>query len=283
MGDIMLLFPALSAIFAGLLPIFGKLSVQNSNNGAYFQRAAIREMSALAVASAALLAHFSTGCELFAQPKAIFFFGLSGFFEFAAWSAIFFSLSQISSSESAAIDKLTVPITLIVNAIMSAKIPKFPSLLSAILILIAFLLLSAPFSHSKCTLFAIFSAFSTSISLILSDHALDINPQPICGFFYRTLFSFAFALIALSISGAKTNVSRETNIYSALCGFCGGMSWLFCFVSLTIFSTPIAVASVKLGVFLTIPLSSIIFKYRPSKKAVIAYAILLAGLLLMFM
>lgn len=281
-GDVMLIFPALSAIFAGLLPIFGKLSTQNDRNSSFFHRAALRELSALAVALVALLSHLSTGCELSMTLSSFLLFAMSGFFEFAAWSAIFFSLAEIRSSTAAAIDKLTVPITLTVTSFATMTLPRAASLLSAVLVIVSVTLLCTPFEKSKYTIFAIFAAFATSISLILSDRALSVDDLPICGFFFRTLFSFFFASVASLFYGSGSNVSRETSIYSSLCGFCGGLSWLFCFISLTIFDTTTAVASVKLGVFLTIPLSALLFGFRPTKRQITAYVILLAGLLLLF-
>ena len=287
-----LVYSAVSAFFAGLIPVLGKKAVAETS--AEFISFA-RNGCALVFALIVLL--FSGDRPILHFPS-LLFFGLAGICELAAWLFTFRLIDRCRLSVVAPLDKATVATVFFLSYMSGIAAVGVQQLIASGVIVggVLFILLFADsFCRDTETVFFLIAAhLFSALSPIFSRAGLMQNRMSTySGLFVRNLFGFIFAALLFALSfhrlwrfratGDFNGLwkSAKTTIFSTASGLSGAVSWMFYYMALTDGTVGTVQAVAKLGFLVTLFFSRVIYKEKIGKKVLIGYGIILIGVLIL--
>lgn len=278
-----LVYSAVSAFFAGLIPVFGKK--------------ALREVTAEFISFArngsafvfALIVLLITGDRPTLHFPSLLFFALAGICELAAWLFTFRLIERCRLSVIAPLDKATVA-TVFFLSYMSGIAAVTPRQFVASAVIAGGTLLIMFFADSvridkETGFFLVAAHLFSALSPVFSRAGLMQNRMSAySGFFVRNLSGFIVSALILAFSFHRLWISRRSAkavVLSILSGLSGAVSWIFYYLALYGANVGTVQAVAKLGFLVTLLLSRIIYKEKIGKRVMIGYVIILSGVLIL--
>lgn len=287
-----LVYSAVSAFFAGLIPVLGKKAVaETSAEFISFAR------NGCAVFFALIVLLISGDRPILHFPS-LLFFGLAGICELAAWLFTFRLIDRCRLSVVAPLDKATVATVFFLSYMSGIAAVGAQQLIASCVIVVGVLFILL-FADSFCrdtetVVFLIAAHLFSALSPIFSRAGLMQNRMSAySGLFVRNLFGFIFAALLFVLSfhrlwrfrtvGDFNSLwkSAKTTIFSTASGLSGAVSWMFYYMALTDGTVGTVQAVAKLGFLVTLFFSRVIYKEKIGKKVLIGYGIILIGVLIL--
>lgn len=293
-----LVYSAVSAFFAGLIPVLGKKALAEAS--AEFISFA-RNGCALIFALIVLL---TSGDRPIPHFPSLLFFGLAGICELAAWLFTFRLIDRCRLSVIAPLDKATIA-TVFFLSYMSGIARVTPRQLVSSVVIVVGVFFILFFADSFCRdtetiVFLIAAHLFSALSPIFSRAGLMQNRMSAySGLFVRNLSGFIFAVLLLVFSIRKNTVfhslwkcrenkncnkqwiSAKTVFFSMASGLSGAVSWMFYYLALNGGAVGTVQAVAKLGFLVTLFFSRVIYKEKIGKRIIIGYAVIFFGVLIL--
>ena len=273
----------LAAVFAAFTSILAKIGIQKVNSNL---ATAIRTIVVLLMAFIIVVVTDQLDAIFDVTSKALIFFILSGITTGLSWLCFFKALQIGDVSKVVPIDKSSVVITIILSFIILREPVTLFVVIGGVLITIGtFVLIGRAKKKEKVSisqsyiLLAILAAIFAALTSILAKIGIE-NVDPNVATFIRTIVIILFAWGIVIFQGTQKeikNISRKSMLFLILSGAATGLSWLCYFAAIAIGKVSVVAPIDKFSVVITMLLSFMILKEKPTKNTVLGGIIITIG------
>lgn len=281
-----IVFALLSALFAGVTAILAKCGIKNTDSDL---ATAIRTVVVLVFSWVMVFVVGAAGEISQISARSAVFLLLSGAATGASWICYFRALQMGQVHRVVAVDKASTVLTLLLAfLLLQEPITPFRGAATLLIALGTYLMIGKKAEDGvqksrSWLLYAALSAVFASLTSIFGKIGMsDVNSN--LGTAVRTgvVLVFAWGIVFLRKKQTQIrDISRRELAFICLSGIATGASWLCYFYALQKGQTSVVVSIDKLSVLVTILFSAIVFHERPTKKAILGVAALVAGTILM--
>jgi len=273
----------LAAVFAAFTSILAKIGIQKVNSNL---ATAIRTIVVLLMAFIIVVVTDQLDAIFDVTSKALIFLILSGITTGLSWLCFFKALQIGDVSKVVPIDKSSVVITIILSFIILREPVTLFVVIGGVLITIGtFVLIGRAKKKEKVSisqsyiLLAILAAIFAALTSILAKIGIE-NVDPNVATFIRTIVIILFAWGIVIFQGTQKeikNISRKSMLFLILSGAATGLSWLCYFAAIAIGKVSVVAPIDKFSVVITMLLSFMILKEKPTKNTVLGGIIITIG------
>lgn len=273
----------LAAIFAALTGILAKIGIKDVNSNL---ATAIRTIVVVIMAFLMVLITKQLDSVFLVSRKSLVFLVLSGLTTGLSWLCYFKAIQIGDVSKVVPIDKSSVILTILFSFIFLGEPVTTAIVIGGTLIAIGTFVLigkikkSSDTSYSNSYIFlALLSAVFAALTAILAKIGIEEVDSNVATFI-RTIviiiFAWGIVLFQRTHNQMKT-ISRKSYLFLILSGIATGLSWLCFFAAISIGKVSIVAPIDKFSVVITVILSIIILKEKPTKNTLVGCAIITIG------
>ncbi|CAI9393169.1 EamA family transporter [Niallia sp. Sow4_A1] len=273
----------LAAVFAALTGIFAKIGIKDVNSNL---ATAIRTIVVLIMALLMVLVTKQLDSIFFVSKKSLVFLVLSGITTGLSWLCYFKAIQIGDVSKVVPIDKSSVILTILFSFVFLGEPVTTAIVIGGTLIAIGTFVLigkikkSAETSYSNSYIFlALLSAVFAALTAILAKIGIEEVDSNVATFI-RTIVIIIFAWGIVFFQRTQTQIktiSRKSYLFLIISGIATGLSWLCFFAAISIGKVSIVAPIDKFSVVITVILSIIILKEKPTKNTLIGCVIITIG------
>ncbi len=276
----------LAALFASFTAILAKIGIEEVDSNL---ATAIRTVVVVIMAYLMVLITGQTENITSVSSKSFIFLVLSGLTTGLSWLAFFKAIQIGDVSRVVPIDKASVVLTILLSFIILKEPATMPVVVGGIIISIGTFVLigknkrkeqKKKVINTKSYLFlAVMSAVSAALTNILAKIGIEDVDSNVATFI-RTVVIIIFAWGIVFFQGTfkkLKKISRKSFIFLILSGAATGFSWLCYFAALAIGKVSIVNPIDKFSVVLTMVLSFIILKERPTRSTIAGGVLITIG------
>ncbi|HWJ77151.1 MAG TPA: GRP family sugar transporter [Niallia sp.] len=273
----------LAAIFAALTGILAKIGIKEVNSNL---ATAIRTVVVVIMAFLLVVVTKQLDNVFQMSMKSFIFIVLSGLTTGLSWLCYFKAIQIGDVSKVVPIDKSSVIMTILLSFLLLGEPVTAMVVIGGTLIAIGTFLLigrmkknaDTSFSNSYIIL-AFLSAIFAALTAILAKIGIEEVDSNIATFI-RTIVIIIFAWGIVFFQGNHTQlktISRKSYLFLLLSGMATGLSWLCFFGAISIGKVSIVAPIDKFSVVITMILSMVILKEKPTKNTVFGCLIITIG------
>ncbi|MER2060436.1 MAG: GRP family sugar transporter [Niallia sp.] len=273
----------LAAIFAALTGILAKIGIKDVNSNL---ATAIRTIVVVIMAFFMVLITKQLDSIFLVSRKSLVFLVLSGITTGLSWLCYFKAIQIGDVSKVVPIDKSSVILTILFSFIFLGEPVTTAIVIGGTLIAIGTFALigkikkSSDTSYSNSYIFlALLSAVFAALTAILAKIGIEEVDSNVATFI-RTIviiiFAWGIVFFQRTQNQMKT-ISRKSYLFLILSGIATGLSWLCFFAAISIGKVSIVAPIDKFSVVITVILSIIILKEKPTKNTLVGCAIITIG------
>lgn len=278
------LMALLSALFAGMTAILSKIGIRNTDSTV---ATAVRTTVVLAFSWLLVFLRGLQGQMAELSAHTYLFLALSGLCTGASWLCYFHALKLGTVNQVTPVDKSSTVLTMLLAFIFLGEPIGWQKALAMALILVGTLLMiekkpetSGQKSAGRGWLvYAVLSAVFAALTAILGKVGIQGVASDL-GTALRTVVVLVMAWAMVFLSGKQKEVRRVDRHdlkFILLSGIATGLSWLCYYRALQDGQASVVVPLDKLSIVVTIAFSYVFLKERLSKRALIGFALLVAG------
>ncbi|GAM16417.1 EamA family transporter [Mesobacillus selenatarsenatis] len=283
----------LAALFASFTAILAKIGIEDVDSNL---ATAVRTIVVVIMAYLMVVITGQTGNITTLSTKSFIFLVLSGLTTGLSWLAFFKAIQIGDVSKVVPIDKASVVLTIVLSFIVLREPATMPVVAGGVIISIGtFVLIGKDkkkkkqekkvFNTKSYIFLAIMSAIFAALTNILAKIGIEDVDSNVATFI-RTVVIIIFAWGIVFFQGTVkelTKISRKSYIFLILSGAATGFSWLCYFAALAIGKVSIVNPIDKFSVVLTMILSFIILKEKPTKSTVAGAVLITIGTALLIL
>jgi bacterial/archaeal transporter family protein len=283
----------LAALFASFTAILAKIGIEDVDSNL---ATAVRTIVVVIMAYLMVLITGQTGNITTVSTKSLIFLVLSGLTTGLSWLAFFKAIQIGDVSKVVPIDKASVVLTILLSFIVLREPATMPVVAGGVIISIGtFVLIGKDkkkkkqrkkvFNTKSYIFLAIMSAVFAALTNILAKIGIEDVDSNVATFI-RTVVIIIFAWGIVFFQGTVKDlkrISRKSYIFLILSGAATGFSWLCYFAALAIGKVSIVNPIDKFSVVLTMVLSFIILKEKPTKSTVAGAILITVGTALLIL
>lgn len=284
-----ILLALLAALFAALTAILAKIGIDNVNSNL---ATAIRTIVVVIMAFFMVIITGELGNVFSVTGKAFLFLVLSGITTGFSWLCYFKAIQLGDVSKVVPIDKASVVITILLSFVILGE-PATPLVVGGgFLITIGTFILIGKIQKDPTAnksnsyiLFAILSALFAALTAILAKIGIE-NVDSNVATFIRTIVIIIFAWGIVFFQGTQKDLKHITKkgyLFLILSGVATGLSWLCYFAAISLGNVSIVAPIDKFSVVITMILSFIILKEKPTKNTIVGGIIISLGTILLIL
>lgn len=273
----------LAALFAALTGILAKIGIKNVNSNL---ATAIRTIVVLIMAFMMVVVSNQLDNIFLISTKAFIFLVLSGITTGLSWLCYFKAIQIGDVSKVVPIDKSSVVMTILLSFIILGEPATAMVIAGGTIITIGTFVLIGRIKRSSNTSYsnsyivlAFLSAIFAALTAILAKIGIEDVDSNLATFI-RTIVIIIFAWGIVFFQRTHTQmktISKKSYIFLILSGMATGFSWLCFFAAISIGKVSIVAPIDKFSVVITMILSVIILKEKPTKNTVIGCIIITIG------
>ncbi|MGV2942421.1 EamA family transporter [Mesobacillus sp. LC4] len=277
----------LAALFASFTAILAKIGIEDVDSNL---ATAVRTIVVVIMAYLMVVITGQTENIMEVSTKSFIFLVLSGLTAGLSWLAFFKAIQIGDVSKVVPIDKASVVLTILLSFLVLREPATMPVVAGGVIISIGtFVLIGKDkkkkkqkkkvFNTSSYIFLAIMSAVFAALTNILAKIGIEDVDSNVATFI-RTVVIIIFAWGIVFFQGTVkelTKISRKSYIFLILSGAATGFSWLCYFAALAIGKVSIVNPIDKFSVVLTMILSFIILKEKPTKSTVAGAVLITIG------
>lgn len=277
----------LAALFASFTAILAKIGIEDVDSNL---ATAVRTIVVVIMAYIMVVITGQTENIMEVSTKSFIFLVLSGLTTGLSWLAFFKAIQIGDVSKVVPIDKASVVLTILLSFLVLREPATMPVVAGGVIISIGtFVLIGKDknkkkqkkkvFNTRSYIFLAIMSAVFAALTNILAKIGIEDVDSNVATFI-RTVVIIIFAWGIVFFQGTVkelTKISRKSYIFLILSGAATGFSWLCYFAALAIGKVSIVNPIDKFSVVLTIILSFIILKEKPTKSTVAGAVLITIG------
>lgn len=283
----------LAALFASFTAILAKIGIEDVDSNL---ATAVRTIVVVIMAYLMVVITGQTGNITTVSTKSFIFLVLSGLTTGLSWLAFFKAIQIGDVSKVVPIDKASVVLTIVLSFIVLREPATMPVVAGGVIISIGtFVLIGKDkkkkkqgkkvFNTKSYIFLAIMSAIFAALTNILAKIGIEDVDSNVATFI-RTVVIIIFAWGIVLFQGTVKDlkkISRKSSIFLILSGAATGFSWLCYFAALAIGKVSIVNPIDKFSVVLTMILSFIILKEKPTKSTVAGAVLITIGTALLIL
>lgn len=277
----------LAALFASFTAILAKIGIEDVDSNL---ATAVRTVVVVIMAYLMVVITGQTDNIMTVSARSLIFLILSGLTTGLSWLAFFKAIQIGDVSKVVPIDKSSVVLTILLSFIILREPATMPVVAGGIIISIGtFVLIGKKekknterkkvFNTKSYLFLAIMSAVFAALTNILAKIGIEDVDSNVATFI-RTVVIIIFAWGIVFFQGTVKelkNISRKSYIFLILSGAATGFSWLCYFAALAIGKVSIVNPIDKFSVVLTMILSFIILKEKPTRSTVAGAVLITIG------
>lgn len=277
----------LAALFASFTAILAKIGIEDVDSNL---ATAVRTVVVVIMAYLMVVITWQTDNIMTVSARSLIFLILSGLTTGLSWLAFFKAIQIGDVSKVVPIDKSSVLLTILLSFIILREPATMPVVAGGIIISIGtFVLIGKKekknterkkvFNMKSYLFLAIMSAVFAALTNILAKIGIEDVDSNVATFI-RTVVIIIFAWGIVFFQGTVKelkNISRKSYIFLILSGAATGFSWLCYFAALAIGKVSIVNPIDKFSVVLTMILSFIILKEKPTRSTVAGAVLITIG------
>ncbi|WHX39734.1 GRP family sugar transporter [Mesobacillus sp. AQ2] len=277
----------LAALFASFTAILAKIGIEDVDSNL---ATAVRTVVVVIMAYLMVVITGQTDNIMTVSARSLIFLILSGLTTGLSWLAFFKAIQIGDVSKVVPIDKSSVLLTILLSFIILREPATMPVVAGGIIISIGtFVLIGKKekknterkkvFNMKSYLFLAIMSAVFAALTNILAKIGIEDVDSNVATFI-RTVVIIIFAWGIVFFQGTVKelkNISRKSYIFLILSGAATGFSWLCYFAALAIGKVSIVNPIDKFSVVLTMILSFIILKEKPTRSTVAGAVLITIG------
>lgn len=277
----------LAALFASFTAILAKIGIEDVDSNL---ATAVRTVVVVIMAYLMVVITGQTDNIMTVSARSLIFLILSGLTTGLSWLAFFKAIQIGDVSKVVPIDKSSVVLTILLSFIILREPATMPVVAGGIIISIGtFVLIGKKekknterkkvFNMKSYLFLAIMSAVFAALTNILAKIGIEDVDSNVATFI-RTVVIIIFAWGIVFFQGTVKelkNISRKSYIFLILSGAATGFSWLCYFAALAIGKVSIVNPIDKFSVVLTMILSFIILKEKPTRSTVAGAVLITIG------
>lgn len=277
----------LAALFASFTAILAKIGIEDVDSNL---ATAVRTVVVVIMAYLMVVITGQTDNIMTVSARSLIFLILSGLTTGLSWLAFFKAIQIGDVSKVVPIDKSSVLLTILLSFIILREPATMPVVAGGIIISIGtFVLIGKKekknterkkvFNMKSYLFLAIMSAVFAALTNILAKIGIEDVDSNVATFI-RTVVIIIFAWGIVFFQGTVKelkNISRKSYIFLILSGAATGFSWLCYFAALAIGKVSIVNPIDKFSVVLTMILSFIILKEKPTRSTVSGAVLITIG------
>jgi bacterial/archaeal transporter family protein len=283
----------LAALFASFTAILAKIGIEDVDSNL---ATAVRTIVVVIMAYLMVVITGQTGNIAAVSTKSFIFLVLSGLTTGLSWLAFFKAIQIGDVSKVVPIDKASVVLTILLSFVVLREPATMPVVAGGVIISIGtFVLIGKDkkkkkqgkkvFNTKSYIFLAIMSAVFAALTNILAKIGIEDVDSNVATFI-RTVVIIIFAWGIVFFQGTVRElkkISRKSYIFLILSGAATGFSWLCYFAALAIGKVSIVNPIDKFSVVLTMILSFIILKEKPTKSTVAGAVLITIGTALLIL
>ncbi|MCM3575835.1 MULTISPECIES: EamA family transporter [Mesobacillus] len=283
----------LAALFASFTAILAKIGIKDVDSNL---ATAVRTIVVVIMAFLMVVITGQTENIMEVSTKSFIFLVLSGLTTGLSWLAFFKAIQIGDVSKVVPIDKASVVLTILLSFVVLREPATMPVVAGGIIISIGtFVLIGKDkkkkkqrkkvFNTKSYIFLAIMSAVFAALTNILAKIGIEEVDSNVATFI-RTVVIIIFAWGIVFFQGTVKElkrISRKSYIFLILSGAATGFSWLCYFAALAIGKVSIVNPIDKFSVVLTMILSFIILKEKPTKSTVAGAVLITIGTALLIL
>ncbi|MDN3015732.1 GRP family sugar transporter [Paenibacillus sp. BSR1-1] len=277
----------LAAIFAALTGILAKIGIINVNSNL---ATAMRTIIVLMMAFLMVLLTNQLDNIFLISMKSLIFIVLSGITTGLSWLCYFKAIQIGDVSKVVPIDKSSVVMTILLSFIILGEPVTSMVVIGGTLITIGTFVLigrikknsDSSYSNSYIVLAFLSAIFAALTAILVKIGIEDVDSN--VATFIRTIviMIFAWAIVYFQRTHPQMKtISRKSYIFLFLSGIATGLSWLCFFAAISIGKVSIVAPIDKFSVVITMILSIIILKEKPTKNTIFGCLIITIGTILL--
>lgn len=273
----------LAALFAAFTGILAKIGIENVNSNL---ATAIRTVVVLIMAFFMVVITDQLGAITSISGKAFLFLVLSGITTGLSWLFFFKALAIGDVSKVVPIDKASVVLTILLSFfILGEPATAFVIIGGTLIAVGTFILIGKNEEKKRFTgsqsyiLLAILGAVFAALTSILAKLGIE-NVDSNLATFIRTVVIIVFAWGIVFFQGTvkeMKNITKKGYTFLIFSGIATGLSWLCYFAAISIGSVSIVAPIDKFSVVITMILSFLILKEKPSKHTIVGGTVITVG------
>lgn len=277
----------LAALFASFTAILAKIGIEDVDSNL---ATAVRTVVVVIMAYLMVLITGQTDNIMTVSARSLIFLVLSGLTTGLSWLAFFKAIQIGDVSKVVPIDKTSVVLTILLSFIILREPATMPVVAGGIIISIGTFVLigkkekknterKKAFNTKSYLFLAIMSAVFAALTNILAKIGIEDVDSNVATFI-RTVVIIIFAWGIVFFQGTVKelkNIPRKSYIFLILSGAATGFSWLCYFAALAIGKVSIVNPIDKFSVVLTMILSFIILKEKPTRSTVAGAVLITIG------
>ena len=283
----------LAALFASFTAILAKIGIEDVDSNL---ATAVRTIVVVIMAYIMVVITGQTEHIMEVSTKSFIFLVLSGLTTGLSWLAFFKAIQIGDVSKVVPIDKASVVLTILLSFLVLREPATMPVVAGGVIISIGtFVLIGKDkkkkkqrkkvFNTKSYIFLAIMSAVFAALTNILAKIGIEDVDSNVATFI-RTIVIIIFAWGIVFFQGTikqLTKISRKSYIFLILSGAATGFSWLCYFAALAIGKVSIVNPIDKFSVVLTMILSFIILKEKPTKSTISGAILITIGTALLIL
>lgn len=282
-----LVMAVLSAFFAGLTSIFAKSGIRKTDSDV---ATALRTIVVLIFAWVMVFVVGSQQTLWSIAPKSLLFLVLSGFATGASWIFYFKALSLGDVNKVVPIDKSSTILTVLLAIVLFGETNHlWIKLLGTLLLTIGvFLMIEKKQPQSQATNrawipYAIGAAIFAALTTILAKIGIT-GVESNLGTAIRTIVVLVMAWSLVWIKGKQSKlkqIEKKELFFIVLSGLATGGSWLCYYYAIQNGIVSVVVPIDKLSIVVSVAFSTLFFREKLSRKALLGLLLMVAGTLAM--
>jgi bacterial/archaeal transporter family protein len=283
----------LAALFASFTAILAKIGIEDVDSNL---ATAVRTIVVVFMAYIMVVITGQTGNIMAVSAKSFIFLVLSGLTTGLSWLAFFKAIQIGDVSKVVPIDKASVVLTILLSFLVLREPATMPVVAGGVIISIGTFVLIGKnkkkktqrkkvFNTNSYIFLAIMSAVFAALTNILAKIGIEHVDSNVATFI-RTVVIILFAWGIVFFQGTVKElkkISKKSYIFLILSGAATGFSWLCYFAALAIGKVSIVNPIDKFSVVLTMILSFIILKEKPTKSTVTGAVLITIGTALLIL
>lgn len=277
----------LAALFASFTAILAKIGIEDVDSNL---ATAVRTIVVVIMAYLMVVITGQTGNIMEVSTRSFIFLVLSGLTTGLSWLAFFKAIQIGDVSKVVPIDKASVVLTILLSFIVLREPATMPVVTGGVIISIGTFVLigkdkkkkkqrKKAFNTKSYLFLAIMSAVFAALTNILAKIGIEDVDSNVATFIRTVviiIFAWGIVFFQRTVKQLK-RISRKSYIFLILSGAATGFSWLCYFAALAIGKVSIVNPIDKFSVVLTMILSFIILKEKPTKSTVTGAVLITIG------
>jgi bacterial/archaeal transporter family protein len=279
----------LAALFAALTAILAKIGIENVNSNL---ATAVRTVVVLIMAFLMVVITKQTDALFEVSGEALFYLVLSGLTTGLSWLCFFKAIQIGDVSKVVPIDKASVVLTIILSFIVLQEPATTLIVAGGVIISVGtFVLIGRNKEKKKVRVgqsyiwLAVLSAIFASLTNILAKIGIEDVDSNVATFIRTVvIILFAWGIVLFQKTGKELKtITKRSYIFLILSGAATGLSWLCYFAALALGKVSVVTPIDKFSVVITMVLSFIILKEKPSKNTIAGAVLITIGTALLIL